>query len=115
MKKDRSLVKAELKEKNIMISLTALIRVKKGSEETMKAALSEIVDYVRENEPGTVGYFVGQGLETPNEFVTYERYMDRNAMDLHNNSQKVEHFFEIAHPILEGEAVIRICEEVSIK
>ena len=98
-----------------MISLTAVIRVKKGSEEDMRDALSDIVEYTRTHEPGTIGYFLSQGIEDHCEFTTYERYADKNAMEQHNNSKKLAEFFEFAKPLFEGEVLIRICEEVAVK
>ncbi|MFH1935672.1 MAG: antibiotic biosynthesis monooxygenase [Pseudomonadota bacterium] len=98
-----------------MISLTALIRVKKGSEEAMRLALTEVVDYVKTHEPGTIGYFLSQGVDDPCEFTTYERYVDQTALNLHNDSKKIADFFEIAKPILDGEVVVEICEEIANK
>ena len=41
-----------------MLTISAVIRVKKGHEETMRRALLEVAENVRVNEPGTVGFFV---------------------------------------------------------
>ena len=98
-----------------MISLTAVIRVKKGSEESMRTALADVVDYVKLHEPNTIGYFLSQGIDNPCEFTTYERYADQDALDLHNNSKKIADFFEIANPIIDGEVIVKICKEVGEK
>lgn len=43
-----------------MLTITAIIRAKKGHEATMQKALLEVVDHVRRNEPDTIGYFIAQ-------------------------------------------------------
>ena len=98
-----------------MISFTAIIRTKKGKEGAMKKALLDVLEYVKEREAGTKGFFVSQSLEDPCVFTTYERFIDRAAMDLHNSSEKHDKFFEIATPLLDGKVVIQICEEISAK
>ena len=98
-----------------MITITAVIRVRKGDEETMSKALLEVADHVRENEVGTVGFFVSQDNEDPCVFTTYERFVDSSAMDTHNNSDVVARFFGIAKPILDGDVILKTCTEISAK
>ena len=43
-----------------MLTITAVIRAKKGQEETMRRALLAVADNVRLNEPSTIGFFVSQ-------------------------------------------------------
>jgi quinol monooxygenase YgiN len=85
-----------------MLTITAVIRAKKGQEETMRRALLAVADNVRLNEPNTIGFFVSQDPEDPCVFTTYERFADQAAMDAHNNSETVARFFGIAKPILDG-------------
>jgi quinol monooxygenase YgiN len=98
-----------------MITITAIIRVRKGHEQTMSKALLEVADHVRKNEAGTVGFFVSQDNEDPCVFTTYERFVDSSAMDTHNNSEVVARFFGIAKPILDGDAILKTCTEISAK
>ena len=62
-------------EKETMITITAIIRVRKGHEQIMSKALLDVADHVRKNEPGTVGFFVSQDNEDPCVFTTYERFV----------------------------------------
>ena len=98
-----------------MITITAIIRVRKGHEQAMSKALIEVADNVRKNETGTVGFFVSQDNEDPCVFTTYERFVDLSAMDTHNNSDVVARFFGIAKPILDGDVILKTCTEVSAK
>ncbi len=96
-----------------MLTITAVIRAKKGHEATMRQALLDVVAHVRANEPSTVGYHVSQDAADPCIFATYERYLDQAAMDRHNNSPAVARFFEVAKPILDGDVILCSASEIA--
>jgi quinol monooxygenase YgiN len=98
-----------------MLTITAVIRVKKGHEDTMRRALLEVAENVRLDEPDPIGFFVSQEEENPNVFTTYERFRDQAAMDAHNNSEVVARFFGIAKPILDGDVILVTSSEISAK
>ena len=98
-----------------MMTITAIIRAKKGHEATMRRALLHLADHVRISEPSTVGFFVSQDASDPRVFTTYERFADQAAMDRHNASDAVARFFEIAKPILDGDVTLIAAEEISAK
>ena len=98
-----------------MLTITAIIRVKKGHETAMLEALLEVVKSVRANEATTVGYYISQDATDPWVFTTYERYLDRAAMDRHNNSEAVARFFGIAKPMIDGEVTLVTGTELSAK
>jgi len=98
-----------------MLTITAVIRAKKGQDETMRRALLAVAENVRLNEPNTIGFFVSQDPAEPCVFTTYERFADQAAMDAHNNSEAVARFFVIAKPILDGDVVLVTAAELSAK
>jgi quinol monooxygenase YgiN len=98
-----------------MLTITAIIRVKRGHEAVMRQALLDVASNVRANEPSTIGYYVSQDVADPSIFTTYERYIDQAAMDRHNNSQVVAHFFGIAKPLLDGEVKLVTSAEIFAK
>lgn len=98
-----------------MISLTAVLRVKAGEEEKVKAALARVVEHVRSSEPDTIAYFAAQDARDPRVFTTYERYADMAALERHNGSGAVAEFFAVAQPALDGEPVIVISNEFAVK
>lgn len=75
-----------------MITLTAVIRCKAGSEAMMKEALLKVARHARDEESGTIGYFVTQANEA-GTFVTHERYTDQAALDAHNDGPAATAFF----------------------
>ncbi|NQU58055.1 MAG: antibiotic biosynthesis monooxygenase [Rhodospirillales bacterium] len=98
-----------------MLTITAIIRARKGSEDTMRQGLLKVAENVKNNEPETIGFYISQDLEDPCVFTTYERFGDQAAMDRHNNSETVAHFFSVAKPILEGDVTLVTAEEISFK
>lgn len=98
-----------------MKTITAIIRCKPGTEETMKQGLLDVAANVAANEPDTVGFFICQDPRDLCVFTTYERFTDQAAMDTHNGSATVAAFFDIAKPILDGEVTLLTCDEISAK
>ena len=98
-----------------MLTITAVIRAKKGYEQTMREALEMVAENVRLNEPGTLGFYVSQDQKDPAVFTTYERFVDQAAMDKHNSSAASQGFFEIAKPILDGEVILVTGSEICRK
>jgi quinol monooxygenase YgiN len=97
-----------------MLAITAIIRAKKGCEAAMRVALLEVASNVAAHEPA-VGYYISQDRDDPCVFTTYERYPDREAMDLHNNSEAVARFFELAKPLIDGDVALVTGVEISAK
>lgn len=98
-----------------MLTITAIIRVRKGQEQAMQDALLAVAENVQANEPGTIGFFVSQDAVDPCLFTTYERFVDQAAMDRHNGSAAVASFFAIAKPLLDGTVTLVTGQEVSAK
>jgi quinol monooxygenase YgiN len=106
---------ALLSREDDMLTITAIIRVRKGEEAVMRQALLDVAAHVRANEPTTIGFYISQDASDPCVFTTYERFTDQAAMDRHNNSEVVAHFFGIAKPILDGEVKLVTCTEIFTK
>ena len=98
-----------------MISISAILRVKSGHEATMRDALLEMMESVKRDEPGTVGYFISQSIDEPQVFTTYERFADRNAMDRHTNAAAVAKVIAIATPILADKVILYSSNELATK
>jgi len=81
----------------------------------MRQALLDVAGHVRANESTTIGFHISQDTSDPCVFTTYERFIDQAAMDRHNNSEVVAHFFGIAKPILDGEVVLVTATEIFAK
>lgn len=82
------------------IYLTAYFVVRDDALEACQQVIREFVDYVRENEPGTLLYTSLQEKENPNHFLHYFIFRDENARQMHSNSEAVTRFTSILYPNL---------------
>ena len=97
-----------------MITITAIIKAKPGHEEEVQQALLLSGTEGSANEPGTLGYHVGRAVEDPLTFTSYERFADKDAMDLHNATTGKKFFDTVGH-LLDGPPAFAICEEIWTK
>jgi quinol monooxygenase YgiN len=97
-----------------MITITAIIKARFGHEEEVHQALLASGIEGAASEPGTLGYHVGRAVEDPLTFTTYERFVDREAMDLHNATTGKKFFDTVGH-LLDGPPAFAICEEIWVK
>ena len=95
-----------------MHTLTAIIRARKGSEDTVHAELLKVSAYAKAHEPDTVDFFVAQDLEDPCVFTTYVRFTSKAAMDRHNNGAGSQGFFAAAGDLLAGDVTVVMAREV---
>jgi quinol monooxygenase YgiN len=96
-----------------MITITAIIRVRPDAADAIQSALQAHAENVRTKEPTTLGFYVCRDLEAPHVFTTYERFVDRAAMELHNASESTARFFAKVKPVLDGPVILHSCEEVA--
>ena len=94
-----------------MITLNAILTAKPGCAEKLEQALAEIGEYVSRNEPGTVGFYVGRDRKDPLRFNTYERFVDHQAMDAHNQSAYRVEWGAKHGALFDGDVTRYICEE----
>lgn len=88
-----------------MITLTAIIRCKSGGADRVRAALAAVGDFAAANEPGTLSFCVTEG-EAGGVFVTHERFLDRAAMEAHNEGAGSKGFFAATDGLLDGVDVV---------
>lgn len=95
-----------------MQTLTAIIRVKPGHEDTVARALAEVGDYAQANEPDTLAFHVTRDLADPCVFTTFERFTDAAAMEQHNNGAGSQGFFAATEGMLDGDVTVVIGREI---
>jgi quinol monooxygenase YgiN len=96
-----------------MITITAIIRVRPDAADAIQSALQEHAEYVRAHEPRTLGFYVCRDLDEPYVLTTYERFVDRAAVELHNASESTARFFAKVKAVLDGPVILHSCEEVA--
>lgn len=97
-----------------MICITAIIKAKRGREAAVQAALVASGAAGAAHKSGTVGYHVGRDPANPAVFTTYERFVDRAAMDAHNATTG-KRFFDAVGDLLDGPVSFAVTEEIWVK
>ena len=87
------------------LHVVATIPVKKGSEEAIRSALTDLVEATREEE-GCVSYDLFESQAAPGTFVTVEVWRDQEALDSHMQSPHLQQAFAAAGDHLGGEVAI---------
>ena len=72
-----------------MIVISATLRVKEGKEDQFIEMMKELVQKVKDNEPGAIDYILHRSKADQQLFMVYERYKDGDAVSAHMTS---EHF-----------------------
>ena len=86
--------------------IIAKIKSRKDSIEVVKSALIDIAIYVKKKEKGTVDYLITQDKKEKNIFFTYERFLSKKDMDIHNSSEALKKFIKVTDGHLEEDISI---------
>jgi quinol monooxygenase YgiN len=84
----------------------AQYRVEAHAVESVKAAISEFVAYIKANEPGTKLYAAWQQKDDATRFVHFFIFDDEAAHAVHGQSQAVKRFESVYTPELLGGGVV---------
>ena len=76
----QGVAKAEMPKDGVI--LTAMVKAKPGQEDAVKEALLALVEPTRK-EPGCLCYNLHQSKSDPTQFMFYEQWASKDALDAH--------------------------------
>lgn len=94
-----------------MITMTTIIRVKAGHEGVLEQALVETARRP-ETEAAVVSVSVSRDAGEPTLFTSHLRAKDRATLDRYLTSPVVTDLFDRIQPLLEGDVLVKIGEEI---
>jgi len=95
-----------------MLVVVAVMKAKEGCEQEMEHALRGMIPKV-EAEEGALTYALHRARKDPRKFLMYEKYRDKAAFNLHGSTPYLAELFGKISPLLDGDPVIDIFEELS--
>ena len=98
-----------------MIIVTAKMKTQPGKEREVETELRKLVEYVRNEEPGTLSYLCLRSEDDPTVFFFYERYQSQEALNRHMSSARFLQIFQFVTNCLEGPPIIERYQEIAGK
>jgi quinol monooxygenase YgiN len=98
-----------------MIVVTARFKVRPDGVEEVEKQFRMLIEYVRNEEPGTLMYLFHRAQDDPTRFLFYERYQDNEALTKHGGSARFQQVFGKVAPLLEEAPVIELFDEIAGK
>jgi len=98
-----------------MLTIVAKMKIQSGKQGDAERALTEMIEYVRASEPGTVRYTLHRAIGDPTTLLMYEQYADQAAVDTHGTSARIQQLFATLGPLLDGQPGIEMYTEVAGK
>jgi quinol monooxygenase YgiN len=87
-----------------LITIIVRYKVKKKKLAKAKDAISEYVEEVKKNEPGTIEYKVFQDDDDISSFVHIMSFTDKNAKKIHEKTEHLKKLKKILVPMSKGKA-----------
>ena len=78
--------------------MTARYQVRPQKIDQCKQAIRNLVEYVKENEKGTLYYIAKQEILNPYAFLHMMIFKDEVALTMHRSSEAAERFVNIVYP-----------------
>lgn len=91
-----------MSEDNNKSKIVAIMTLQEGKSEQFHQITEELIANSRK-EAGVVTYKLFKSTENDNEFLFFEEYADKQAMEQHSKSDHFNKFMEAVKPLLAGE------------
>jgi quinol monooxygenase YgiN len=91
----------------VTIYMTARFSVAPESVQPALYAISDLIDYVKANEPGTLQYTCVQDFENSFAFLSFFEFQDEASEEMHRGSPATARFVDVLYPLLEGDIIFQ--------
>ena len=98
-----------------VVVVVAKLKAQPGKEDEVERQLRMLVEYVRNEESGTLMYLMHRAQADPTQFMFYERYLDEEALAKHSSSGRFLQVFAKVTPLLDGAPQIDMYSELGGK
>jgi len=98
-----------------MVVVLAKIKAQPEHAEDVAAHFRDMVEWVTDNEPGTITYACNRSLSESGEFVFFERYVDMEAFHAHSASARFKELFGYLKGKLAAAPEVAMLDEVAAK
>jgi len=98
-----------------MLTIVAKMKIRAGQEAQAERALTEMIEYVTAQEPGTLRYALHRAVGDAATLLMYEQYADQTAVDTHGTSARIQQLFATLGPLLDGQPSIEMYTELAGK
>jgi len=98
-----------------MYTVIARIKAKAGSGDELASSFKEMVRWVTENEPETLGYVCMRSTRDPDQFVFCERYTNEDAFKAHSGSDRFAEMVASLQGKVDGAVDLDVVDEVAVK
>jgi len=85
--------------------MTARFSVTPESVQPSLYAISDLIDYIKANEPGTLQYTCVQDFENSFAFLSFFEFQDEASEERHRASPATARFVDVLYPLLEGDII----------
>jgi quinol monooxygenase YgiN len=87
--------------------MTARFSVAPESVQPALYAMSDLINYVKANEPGTLQYSCVQDFENSFAFLSFFEFEDEASEETHRASAATARFVDVLYPLLEGDIIFQ--------
>jgi quinol monooxygenase YgiN len=96
-----------------VIYMTARFRIKPETLNACVYVISDLIEYIKANEPGTLQYTSVNDFDDPYTFLHFFVFEDEAAEERHRHSPGTTQFIEALYPNLEGDVEFSRWREVA--
>lgn len=95
-----------------MIVLVATMKAQPGKEAELEAALKSVIPKV-ELEKGTLQYVLHRAQDDSGQFLFYEKYADKEALEMHGSTAYIQELFRVIPDLLAEKPSVALYEEIA--